>query len=219
LNVELRSTGGEREDDYDEADAIFDPVLFEEQLYRVTMDAFETERGTYGRPRALQGTGIPRFYASGTVHPSSIKNDPRPISPPFILLEYIEGYDLNTVDPKLISRTLARRLLHTIHMLGQSGVAHTDLHKSNILFAHDPVSPALSPGTPFTRAVVMDFGQALLRDDSDSDEDWREAVEFQDDFGRASEYMQQVGARDDNPIRPDNFAASTVTCFLVVHDL
>jgi serine/threonine protein kinase len=196
-------TRGEREDDYEDGDRSADPVLFEEQLYRAATDAFETERAAYEHLHALQGIGVPRCYAAGTVHPASgDANYPRPINPSFLLLEYVEGFDLSTVDAKLVPRTLARRLLLTVHELGQCGVVHGDLHKSNIIFSH---GPAHSTDAPFSRVVILDFGQAILREDEVGDDDWNELVESEGDFRRACLHLHQAGIRDEDPVLPHIF--------------
>jgi hypothetical protein len=91
MAVERRDaiTRGERDDDYDAVGWMDDPLLFEEHLHRAAKTAFETECEVYKRLRDLQGIGIPRCYATGTVTYGSLDGiRARPVHPPFLLLEY-----------------------------------------------------------------------------------------------------------------------------------
>jgi hypothetical protein len=140
-------------------------------MYRRTVEASEVERGAYERLQVLQGSAIPRCYASGTVHPTSTNaNTPRPVKPSFLLLEYIEGSSLSAVDAELVPRTLTRRHLHTVHALPRHGVLQADLHTTDIIVMHDSTKHGCSPGEPFSRIFLLDFGLAILRDADDSDE-------------------------------------------------
>jgi serine/threonine protein kinase len=178
-------------------------VLFEEELYDLAHRSFETEREVYERLHVLQGDGIPRCYASGTVClPSPDKSRARPIQPPFLLIEYVDGPALHSVDAKLVPRGLARRLLHTIRHIESQGVVHSDLHKSNIIFAHNVTQPSRPPSAPFSRAVVIDFGQAGIRDATMDDEQWKDVLRFENDFGRVCKHLHEAGIRDESPVRP-----------------
>jgi hypothetical protein len=55
----------------------------------------------------------------------------------------------------------------------------------------------------FDRAVVIDFGHAILREEDESDEDWKEIVQFHAEFRHACLLMHQAGIRDEDPIRPN----------------
>jgi serine/threonine protein kinase len=162
---------GDREDDYNAYQADINPVFFEEHLYRTANEAFRTERQAYERLHVFQGVSLPRCYASGIVHVlSPSENIPRPIKPHFLLLEYVEGPSLASVDPKLVSRSLARSLLYTVRAFGLKGVIHNDLHKGNIIFRSDASSTL---HTPFSGVVIIDFGEVILRYDDESDDDWK----------------------------------------------
>jgi hypothetical protein len=182
-------------------------VLFEEKVYGFAISAFESEHAAYERLHALQGDGVARFYASGTVRlPSPDKSHPRPIQPPFILIEYLPGPDMNTVDATLVSRGLARRLLHTLHYIQSHGVVHSDLHQSNIIFTHAITQPSPPPYTPFSRAVVIDFGQAGIRDGTIDDEEWENIIAFEGDFYRACKYLHDAGIRYESPVNPKTWS-------------
>jgi hypothetical protein len=208
---------GERADDYDEYAKYEDPLVFEEFLYRHAMESFEAERTAYERLRALQGDGIPRCYGIGTVQlPSPDEHRPRPLRPPFLLLEYVDGQTPASVDAKLVPRSLARELLHTIRRIGAHEVVHADLHQNNIIFAHAPSSHPISPGAPFSRAVVIDFGCAFFRRSEDSDYDWQMAVNAENDFDRVCQQLQKAGIRDESPLRPETTPCVSARLLVVV---
>jgi len=64
-----------------------------------------------------------------------------------------------------------KSLIDTVDTFGPLGVVHDDLNPGNILFV---------PGDNPTRAVIIDFGSAILREE-DPDEQWTEAVRFNND--------------------------------------
>jgi serine/threonine protein kinase len=210
-----------KDDEKDEEDEYEKRVLFEEKLYGLAKDAFERERTVYERLHALQGDGVARCYASGTVRlPSPDKTSPRPIQPPLILIEYLHGQAMNIADATLISRALARRLLHTLHYIQTHGVAHSDLHQSNIIFTHTVTQPSAPPNIPFSRAVVIDFGQAGIRDEPINDEEWENVIAFEGDFHRACKYLHDAGIRYESPLRPEEHSfVSTKLPIMQAHDL
>ncbi|KAF9512541.1 hypothetical protein BS47DRAFT_1054620 [Hydnum rufescens UP504] len=185
---------GDREDDYDEMNFLdFDEVLWEEYSYRAMQLAFQSELAAYTRLRHLQGDGIPRCYGFGTLHPDI----QRPIVLNVLLLEYIPGETLATVDPTTISRVLARALITTVHAIGVHGVIHNDLRDDNIIFF-----PA-KPEKP-TKACIIDFGHAGLRED-ESDTDWEECLYMTGDEARVRLHLALLGVRDVDPQRAKIF--------------
>jgi hypothetical protein len=219
MAVERRDaiTRGERDDDYDAVGWMDDPLLFEEHLHRAAKTAFETECEVYKRLRDLQGIGIPRCYVTGTVtygSPDGIRA--RPVHPPFLLLEYIEGQTLDAVDPSLVPRGLAHRLLQIMRRFEDADMIHSDIHKKNIVFSHEPAAQPLPPGTPFSRVVVLDFGQAIIRAPDTPEDGWKMTVEFEGDFSRVCQHLELAGIRDEDPVYPGNmFAVSTWFSFTV----
>lgn len=116
--------------------------------------------------RPLHGKGIPRLLASGTLTSASTKADPQPryITPNILLLEFIPNtLSVKDADPDLLQPDLIRSLIDTATSSQSFGVVHQDPNPGNYLF---------SP----TRAVIIDFGKALFREEGESDEDWEEVV-------------------------------------------
>ncbi|KAF8487937.1 hypothetical protein JB92DRAFT_3148402 [Gautieria morchelliformis] len=183
-------TRGEREDDYHEDDYYeFDKVLWEEYFYRAMHTSFQSEVEAYTRLEKLQGEGIARCYGFGVLH-LSIK---RPVSPHVLLLEYISGESLASVDSTRVSRLLARSLITTAHAFGVHGVIHGDIRPDHIVFS--PEGP-----TPLTRAVILDFGHSSLRREMPTPE-WEECVHVNGDNWVVRRYLSDRDIRDVDPER------------------
>ena len=156
---------------------------WEEYWFLRVAGVHDWEVQAYNHLKPLQGTGVPLMYGSGNLDLSEI--DPRrTISPPVILMEYIEdAAPLHEVDPRVLSPPVIQSLLDTMHRLPDFGVCHDDLNPGNMLFA-----PANKP----VRAVLIDFGDCAIRKPEQSDEDWE--VEILTIRGKAA-VMWQVGRR------------------------
>jgi hypothetical protein len=141
-----------------------DAVGYEEWYYQHAELAFHSEISAYWSLASLQGIGIPRCFGAGTLTPP----DARAIVPRVLLLEYLpDATTLANVNPSLITPSLVRSLVDTVSAFGPLGVVHDDLNAGNVLFA-----PADNP----TRAAIIDFGSAILREEEDSDEEWAKIV-------------------------------------------
>jgi hypothetical protein len=150
----------------------YEPVNFEASLQEWAEKLCKTETEAYTRLHGQQGLGVARHYGTGTFicDPSQL----RAYTPTVIALEYIvPGISLDRIDPRLISRTVARQLLETVYAFGGCGVIHDDLHRNNILFA----SSSTEPNGVIDRAVVIDFGKAVLRTDKQRAEKWEKWVQ------------------------------------------
>ena len=138
----------------------FEGEYWENVFYDLTEDAFDGELAAYSRLQDLQGVSIPRYYASG-----NLAVDPlRPISPHVLVLEYIPGENLSTINPCSVPRSLARSLITAVCSFPSHGVIHRDLRKENIIFSQQP-----------PRVVVVGFGESKLRR-NESDSKWESAV-------------------------------------------
>ncbi|KAJ6472769.1 hypothetical protein C8R47DRAFT_1295639, partial [Mycena vitilis] len=151
-----------------------DLVGWEEYYYQICEYTFRDESSAYDRIAPLQGTAIPRCFASGT---RSLVAEQRIISPRVLLLEYIpDVISLRDIDPSAIPAAskleLGNSLIKTAHQFAEFGVVHTDVNVGNILF-----TPVACP----TRAAIIDFGEAFVRRDEDNGDDWEETVYFNDD--------------------------------------
>ncbi|KAF8344721.1 hypothetical protein F5887DRAFT_1134365 [Amanita rubescens] len=181
----------ERLDDYGETDYIdFDGLLWEEEFYRTTEDAFNSELAAYSRLKDLQGIGIPRYYASGNLAVEPL----RPIFPHVLALEYIPGESLTTINPSSVPRSLARSLITTVCAIPSRGVIHGDLRTDNILFSQQP-----------SRVVVIDFGESILRKEDQSDSEWESVVKTEGDEIHVKQLLHKNGIRYFDPSFPKIF--------------
>ncbi|KIM37669.1 hypothetical protein M413DRAFT_77002 [Hebeloma cylindrosporum] len=169
------------EDRLEEPDQEAEPYLWEEHYYRVMKDCWESENDAFSLLKSFQGTVIPRFYGSGNVSP----RDTRVIQPFAILMEYIHGTTLEKIDPGKVKipPALFYPMLDATKAFPDLGVCHTDIKGNNIL---------LSPSNAPTRAVLIDFGCALIRGDR-SDARWLTNVNFYRDERRLRVVLSQKG--------------------------
>jgi hypothetical protein len=116
---------------------VTDELLWEDHFWRTTEERFTLEVAAYSRLRDLQGGGIPRYYAGNL----------RPISPHVLVLEYIAGEILNTINSRSISRSMTRSLIAIARSFTSHGVNHGDLHASNIPFSLPSNPHGLSSST------------------------------------------------------------------------
>lgn len=143
-------------------------------------NSFWPEKTVYDRLVSLQGSGIPRCYASGTILLSD-----RAISPHILLLEYIpDAFSIRDIEvdreqtkditqglSTRVAPYLARSMLDTVASFARLGVTQNDSHARNFLF---------SPRDQPTRAVVIDFGEGYARKD-ESDDEWNAYALGQED--------------------------------------
>ena len=166
---------GKRPDDfsvnllYEDEEA--EPYLWEEHFFRLLKESWESEADALSCLTSLQGTVIPKFYGSGNVVPRA---NARGIEPLAILMEYIHGTSLADIEVGKVNLPPAifRPLLDAVKRFGELGVFHADIKDHNVL-----VCPSGAP----TRAVLIDFGCAGVRQDGESEEEWIRNVEFFDD--------------------------------------
>jgi hypothetical protein len=146
-----------------------DSVGWEEWYYQNAELAFHSESEAYRLLAPLQGTRIPRCFGTGTLTPP----EPRAITPRVLLLKYLpDAKRLADVDPSSITPSLVKSLIETARAFGPLGVVHTDFNPGNILFI---------PGDSPSRAVIIDFGSAGVREEGCSDEEWEAIVAENDD--------------------------------------
>jgi len=166
---------GKRPDDFTVnllyGDEEAEPYLWEEHFYRLLKESWESEADALNRLSPLQGTVIPKFYGPGIVIPQA---NTRGIQPLAVLMEYIQGTPLADIEVGKVNLTpsIFRPLLDAVKRFRDLGVYHSDINAFNVL-----VSPFEGP----TRAVLIDFGCAGVREVGESEEEWITNVEFFDD--------------------------------------
>ncbi len=122
--------------DYDEEDR----VLWENWIFHLTEVKIRDEAEAYRLCKSLQGHGIPRFYASGTLVQSNCSAQ-RAVSTRINLLELIEdAKTLHDADPEFISPAIVTSLITTVKSFGPLGVIHGDLNGGNMTILVEPSS-------------------------------------------------------------------------------
>ncbi|VDC07910.1 unnamed protein product [Peniophora sp. CBMAI 1063] len=140
--------------------------------------SFEAEYKAYTRLADLQGSVVPRVLGVGRqVFPS----EPRFYQPRALVFEFIEGITIESAPSTVVTPQLIAQLYQDIRLFAPRGVVHGDLRWSNVI-----LSPAQSP----KRAVVIDFGQARVRED-ETDKDWEEVVSECDEPGAVASMLME----------------------------
>ena len=151
-----------------------EPYLWEEHFYRLLKESWESEADALSHLLPLQGTVIPKFYGSAIVIPPA---NTRGIQPLAILMEYIQGTPLADIEVGKVNLppSIFRPLLDAVKRFRDLGVCHSDIN------AHNVIVSSSSPFETPTRAVLIDFGCAGVRQDGEPEEEWITNVEFFDD--------------------------------------
>ena len=178
---------GKRPDDFTVnllyGDEEAEPYLWEEHFYRLLKESCESEEDALSRLSPLQGSEIPKFYGSGIVIPPA---NTRGIQPLAILMEYIQGTPLADIEVGKVNLppSIFQPLLDAVKRFRDLGVCHSDINAHNVL-----VSTFEAP----TRAVLIDFGCAGVREDGESEEEWITNVEFFDDERSLRRVLDEKG--------------------------
>ena len=158
-----------------------EPWLWEHYLFRWQWRSFKAEVEAYKRLVQLQGRGIPKFYGFGKLLPTP--SGLRAIDPPAVLVEYVPGVTLSNINPKKVLPRLYRPLIPTVATFEKCGVLHRDIcNPTNIMF-----TPREAP----KRAVIIDFGSSVTRDDRKLDREWAEDVDEADDMASLRLILQR----------------------------
>jgi serine/threonine protein kinase len=107
-----------------------------------------------------------------------------------IIIEKIDATSLPSVDPHSYDfSSLGHSLMAAVYSFASHGVIHNDMRSDNIL-----ISPK--------RIVLIDFGQAILRDDNQCDEEWVEQVDMEEEVEALRRILHQREIRDCTPYIP-----------------
>nr|GAT46147.1 predicted protein [Mycena chlorophos] len=146
-----------------------DAAGWEEYYHHNLEEMFQNEVAAYDRLLPLQGRSIPICYAHGSIVPQTRYK--RLVVPRVLVLSYIPGPNLRAIQAGRISPNVGRSLVDTTRAFNALGVIHDDLRAENVL---------LSPSDRPSRAFVIDFGNAIVRD-AESDEEWDWTLEENDE--------------------------------------
>ncbi|TDL16184.1 hypothetical protein BD410DRAFT_795596 [Rickenella mellea] len=158
----LRRQGTPKQWQYDLPDK-GDLVGWEQYCYQRMDYDFSIETRAYDRLQHFQGDHIPSFYGEAALVTTDVK---RAIVPRTLLIQYIpNALPIHKINKDLITPTLAKSFLTLIKSFHACGVVHNDMHQGNILVAG-------SSKNDQTHAVVIDFGEACLREEGETEEEW-----------------------------------------------
>ncbi|CCO35620.1 hypothetical protein BN14_09738 [Rhizoctonia solani AG-1 IB] len=147
------------------------PELLEHFVANEIAPYFRNEYLVYHRLQSLQGRDIPRLYGSTEFNGnSSIPG--LSTSVPGILLELIEGINLEEIDPSSFDlNNVFNDALRIIDQCGELGVLNHDVRLSNFIVR------------PRGSVVMIDFAQARLRRGDETDLDWKRMKWDEDEEG------------------------------------
>ena len=156
----------------------------------ISQERFETELEAYRRLISLQGAGILRCYGSVQFTPSNAIHLPQ-LAVNGILLEYFPGERLSSFRPfsSVTYSRLFRPVMASAASFPSLGVIHDDIDKHNILINSN-------------RAVLIDFGEAVLRTEDIDDEKWDDMFVESHDLDSVRHLLNISGFRDRSPKRP-----------------
>ena len=107
-----------------------------------------------------------------------------------IIIENIDATPLPSVDPSSHDfSSLGHSLMATVYSFSSHGVIHNDMRSDNIL-----ISP--------NRIVLIDFGQTILRGDTEDDEQWAERVNEEEEVEGLRRILHHLEIRDCTPYIP-----------------
>ena len=107
-----------------------------------------------------------------------------------IIVENINATPLPSVDPSSHNfSSLGHSLMAAVYSFSSHGVIHNDMRSDNIL-----VSP--------NRIVLIDFGQAILRGDTEDEEHWAERVNEEEEVEGLRRILHHREIRDCTPYIP-----------------
>ncbi|QRV83554.1 hypothetical protein RhiJN_11570 [Ceratobasidium sp. AG-Ba] len=151
------------------------PVGLMEHLMTLMVEPyFEDECAAYERLISLQGQDIPIFYgAPKFLDGLSIDDLDPPV--PGILLEVVPGIPLDTINPTRTNvDAVIRSAIRIIDRYSELGVLNEDVRLGNFILK------------PNDSVVMIDFAQSRLREDHETEEEWRNDKHMADEEGGIS---------------------------------
>ena len=136
----------------------------------------------------MQGSIIPRCYASvQVVPPPTDREIPEEALVYGLMLEEVGGADHDDFDPSVADYTsLGHSLMAAVYTFPSCGLMHHDVRWHNIL-----ISP--------NRIAIIDFGEAILRKEGVSDDEWNEQVRAEDEVEALRILLNDEHIRDRTP--------------------
>lgn len=185
------------DDDFHEPEGGWDMSQNETFLHDLCLDMFEAESAVYHRLKDFQGKEIPHLLAEVRLQLSSSQETTISPATEFfevkgLLLELIDGHTLSEIAkhvPREDWGEVCEEAVRIIGLLHDFFIRNEDVRPSNIMISR-PASENKY------RIVMLDFGQCVLREPEESDEEWGRAKWKQDEEGAIGQVMKHRLKRD-----------------------
>ncbi len=170
---------------------LWEVSMWEVSTWRYKVSNHNTELAAYRLLHRLQGRYIPRLLGVARLRITPESTTLHPITDVVqgLVFEYIPGVSMSKLKPGVdVSEQEAERIssqvmeaLRTIE--AKNCLLHNDIHIGNVILREGNRSP-----------VIIDFGQAGIRDPDLSDEEWSDAVRA----GPDTRYMRRLLLNPEN---------------------
>lgn len=177
-----------------------DPWLREKLPWLQMLAKYRREREAYRRLAALQGTDIPKLFATLSWRDPQLDAAPPATHPifaatPGLALEFVEGMSLRDFAerrteswPTDAEERMSSKVLDIARALGRLGVIHDDIRSANIMLRS-------SSGEP----VLIDFGNAVLRGERETEDEWTERLRNKTQINEFRRVLWSAGVHDQTP--------------------
>ena len=158
-----------------------------------------SETSVYGALKDIQGTVIPKFFASvqlqqpGSTGPFLISDETsQSLSISGVLLEKVEGFSIGDWEdfhkvtgkvPRDSWQAICEDMIWITNMISDRGILNKDVRPANFMLREIPSFPGYE-------VLMIDFAQCCLRDPNQSWEDWRTNQRNTDEEGAVGVVMQ-----------------------------
>ncbi|KAF8312111.1 hypothetical protein DL93DRAFT_2156867 [Clavulina sp. PMI_390] len=188
------------EDDNNSDDEDIDEMWWENHYAEICLDKFKAEHSAYRLLEHLQGSILPRLYTAICVQQPGYLRGPRaPKCEIFgLLMEDVSGFNFQTYDASEVDggtrssvTALTHILMAAVSTFTTYGVVHRDIRRANIIV-----------NLSGFRIILFDFGNALVREQGETDEEWEEAIEWTDDMGRLRHVLHNWWSEESQAFDP-----------------
>lgn len=164
------------DDDFEEPEGGWDMGQDETFLHDMCLAMYKAESEVYHKLKDLQGKEIPYLLAEVRLQLSSSQETTIGSAAEFfevkgILLELIDGHTLSDIAkhvPREDWGKVCEEAVRVVRLLDDFSIRNADVRPSNIMISR-PASENKY------RVVMLDFGQCVLREPEESDEEWGKA--------------------------------------------
>lgn len=144
-------------DDEDIGAVVYRAMRWEKHFQQTMQYLYDTELEAYRRLRGIQGQAIPKLYGYGHYQPS--ESERRYFKIPALVLEYVGDVTVKKAKPEMFDSAVVLQVQNALEYMHKAGVLHKNLNEGHIILTHK-------------RAVLIDFGLAVLRKPEQTWDEW-----------------------------------------------